>query len=197
MGTGRRLMRWLQIGTMAANDYLNSRWEDARAAGMDALDRLVYRSNLLGQDWRITNTGGGNTSSKTTETDPLTGQPVSVLWVKGSGGDLRTAGRANFSSLYMDKLHSLQGVYARMEPRGLKTPAEDRMVGLYAHCTFNLNTRAPSIDTPLHALCPLPARGPYTSGRVHSVGNSQRWPGANERGVWGPGSVDGLAAAGL
>ena len=134
--------------------YLQSRWDDAVATKLDPLGRLVYRSNLLGQDWRITNTGGGNTSSKVLETDPLTGKPVDVLWVKGSGGDLRTAGRVNFSSLYMEELQRLKDVYARMSPRGLKTEAEDRMVGLYAHCTYNLNTRAPSIDTPLHAFVP-------------------------------------------
>ena len=139
---------------MAAYDYLESRWDDAHAAQLDPLDRLVYRSNLLGADWRITNTAGGNTSSKVFEADPITRRPVEVLWVKGSGGDLRTAGRANFSSLYLDKLHALKEVYAEMEPRGPKTPAEDRMVGLFAHCTYNLNTRAPSIDTPLHAFVP-------------------------------------------
>ncbi len=139
---------------MAAHNYLKNRWDDVHAQRLDALDRLVYRSNLLGQDWRITNTGGGNTSSKITETDPLTGDSVDVLWVKGSGGDLRTAGRANFASLYMDKLGALRGIYAQMEPRGPKTPAEDRMVGLYTHCTYNLNGRAPSIDTPLHAFVP-------------------------------------------
>jgi len=109
---------------------------------------------LLGQDWRITNTGGGNTSTKVAAEDPLTGEPISVLWVKGSGGDLRTAVRGNFSSLYLERVMALQDVYARMTPRGPKTPAEDRMVGLYAHCTFNLNPRAPSIDTPLHAFVP-------------------------------------------
>ena len=139
---------------MAAHNYLRSRWDDSYAQRLDALDRLVYRSNLLGQDWRITNTGGGNTSSKITGADPLTGDSVEVLWVKGSGGDLRTARRANFASLYMDKLGALRGIYAKMEPRGPKTPAEDRMVGLYTHCTYNLNSRAPSIDTPLHAFVP-------------------------------------------
>src|ERR1041384_8097322 len=86
-------------------------WDGAVAAGLDPLGRLVYRSNLLGSDGRITNTGGGNTSAKLTEADPLTGQPVEVLWVKGSGGDLRTAKRENFSSLYMDKLIGLQQHY--------------------------------------------------------------------------------------
>ena len=87
-------------------------WDDARAASLSPADRLVYRSNILGADQRITNTGGGNTSAKLTEVDPLTGQPVRVLWVKGSGGDLRTSTRANFASLYQDRLMQLQDVYA-------------------------------------------------------------------------------------
>ena len=126
-------------------------WDDAYAQQLDPVERLVYRSNLLGADGRITNTGGGNTSSKVTETDPLTGEPVEVLWVKGSGGDLRTARRENFSSLYMDKLRGLQGHYHRAPERGPKTAIEDAMVELYNHATFNLNPRPSSIDTPLHA----------------------------------------------
>jgi len=129
-------------------------WDDATADAMDPVERLVYRSNLLGSDWRITNTGGGNTSSKLPATDPLTGEPVEVLWVKGSGGDLRTASRANFASLYQQKLLSLRDVYARFDERGPKTAAEDAMVAMYAHTTFALNPCAPSIDTPLHAFVP-------------------------------------------
>ncbi len=129
-------------------------WEDAKAAALCPADRLVYRSNLLGADQRITNTGGGNTSSKLTEGDPLTGEPVEVLWVKGSGGDLRTSTRENFSSLYQQKLLGLQSLYASREGRGLKTAPEDEMVGMYPHATFNLNPRAPSIDTPLHSFLP-------------------------------------------
>jgi rhamnulose-1-phosphate aldolase/alcohol dehydrogenase len=129
-------------------------WDDAVAAGLDPLGRLVYRSNLLGADGRITNTGGGNTSAKLTERDPLTGEPVEVLWVKGSGGDLRTARRENFSSLYMDKLIALQSHYHHAPHRGPKTPIEDAIVALYSHCTFNLNPRPSSIDTPLHAFVP-------------------------------------------
>ncbi len=131
--------------------FVNDLWNDNEAADFDAVNRLVYRSNLLGRDQRITNTGGGNTSSKALETDPLTGQAVEVLWVKGSGGDLRTSKAENFSSLYQDKLLALQEIYADTPVRGPKTPAEDGMVGLFAHTNFNLNTRAPSIDTPLHA----------------------------------------------
>jgi len=129
-------------------------WDDAYADGLDPVGRLVYRSNLLGADGRITNTGGGNTSSKITMADPLTGEEVEALWVKGSGGDLRTARRENFSSLYMDKLRGLQAHYHHAPERGPKTPIEDAIVGLYAHCTFNLNPRPSSIDTPLHAFVP-------------------------------------------
>jgi rhamnulose-1-phosphate aldolase/alcohol dehydrogenase len=126
-------------------------WNDDDANQLDPVERLVYRSNLLGADGRITNTGGGNTSSKIIEPDPLTGEPVEVLWVKGSGGDLRTSTRGNFSSLYMDKLQALQQHYDRAPHRGPKTAIEDAMVALYNHCTFNLNPRPSSIDTPLHA----------------------------------------------
>ena len=136
--------------------YVNYLWDDAQAAKLTPRDGLVYRSNLLGADQRITNTGGGNTSSKTIERDPLTGENVDVLWVKGSGGDLRTSVLGNFASLYQSKLLALQTVYASSGPRGPKTEAEDRMVGLYPHCAFNLNPRAASIDTPLHSF--LPAR---------------------------------------
>lgn len=129
-------------------------WDDARAAAMTPAQRLVYRSNILGADQRITNTGGGNTSAKLTETDPLTGAPVDVLWVKGSGGDLRTSTLGNFASLYQARVMALQAIYAAMPDRGVKTAAEDHMVGLYPHCTFALNPRASSIDTPLHAFVP-------------------------------------------
>jgi rhamnulose-1-phosphate aldolase/alcohol dehydrogenase len=136
------------------SDAFDSRWDDAHADSLDGLGRLVYRSRLLGADPRITNTGGGNTSSKLMETDPLTGEVVDVLWVKGSGGDLRTATRGLFSSLYLDKLLGLQKVYAAAGPSGPKTPLEDSMVALFAQTTFNLNPRAPSIDTPLHGFVP-------------------------------------------
>ena len=129
-------------------------WDDETAATLGPVERLVYRSNLLGQDQRVTNTGGGNTSSKRIETDPLSGQPVEVLWVKGSGGDLRTAKQENFSSLYMDKIRQLRGIYAAADEHGVKTPIEDDMVGKYLHCVYNLNPRASSIDTPLHAFIP-------------------------------------------
>jgi len=136
---------------MSKYNHVSYCWDDSHASTLDAVDRLVYRSNILGADQRITNTGGGNTSSKIMGQDPLTGQQTEVLWVKGSGGDLRTSKRENFSSLYQDKLISLQNVYAATPGNGLKTPAEDEMVGMYSHTTFNLNPRPSSIDTPLHS----------------------------------------------
>ena len=123
---------------------LQSAWDDSLAATMSESEQLVYRSNLLGSDLRITNFGGGNTSAKITETDPLTGEAVEVLWVKGSGGDLGTIRLEGFSTLYMDRLNALKGIYRGPEH-------EDEMVGYLPHCTFNLNGRAASIDTPLHA----------------------------------------------
>ena len=134
--------------------HVDYNWDDSVAAQMDPMERLRYRSNILGDDQRITNTGGGNTSSKVMMQDPLTGEQVDVLWVKGSGGDLRTATRANFASLYMDKLLSLQEIYDAAEVKGVKTEIEDKMVSMYPHTTFNLNPRASSIDTPLHGFIP-------------------------------------------
>ncbi|MCP3368530.1 bifunctional rhamnulose-1-phosphate aldolase/short-chain dehydrogenase [Bradyrhizobium cajani] len=122
-------------------------WDEALAAGLDEAGQLLYRSNLLGADLRITNFGGGNTSAKIEMKDPLTRENVRVLWVKGSGGDLGSMKRDGFATLYLDKLESLKGLY-----RG---PAhEDEMVALFNHCTFDLNPRATSIDTPLHAFVP-------------------------------------------
>ena len=140
---------------MPIYQFVNHSWDDAKAASLDPVGRLIYRSNILGADQRITNTGGGNTSAKIMEKDPLTGEQVEVLWVKGSGGDLRTSLRENFSSLYQSKLIGLQKSYAAMEPRGPKTDAEDAMVGMYTHATFNLNPRPSSIDTPLHSFIPF------------------------------------------
>ena len=140
-----------------ANDFehVSYEWDDS-AAPSDPVDRLVYRSNLLGSDQRITNTGGGNTSSKVEQMDPLTGETVDVLWVKGSGGDLRTSKRENFASLYMSGLEDIKKVYHSRDETGPKTAAEDEMVGHYPRVTFDLNPRASSIDTPLHGF--LPAR---------------------------------------
>ena len=126
---------------------LENLWDDGKASAMDEEERLVYRSNLLGSDKRITNFGGGNTSSKFLQKDPLSGQNVEVLWVKGSGGDVGTIKLDGFSTLYMDKVRALKNLY-----RGVNF--EDEMVDYLPHCTFNLNPRAASIDTPLHAYVP-------------------------------------------
>ncbi|ODT71373.1 MAG: short-chain dehydrogenase [Pelagibacterium sp. SCN 63-23] len=124
-------------------------WDDAKAASMSEPERLVYRSNLLGSDKRVTNYGGGNTSSKIMQKDPLTGEDVEVLWVKGSGGDNASIKLDGFATLYMDKLRALKGLYRGVEH-------EDEMVGYLPHATFNLNPRASSIDTPLHAYVDRP-----------------------------------------
>ncbi|MSU24043.1 MAG: bifunctional rhamnulose-1-phosphate aldolase/short-chain dehydrogenase [Opitutus sp.] len=139
---------------MPTYNFVNYLWDAAKAASLDPVGRLVYRSNLLGSDQRITNTGGGNTSAKILEADPLTGKKTKVLWVKGSGGDLRTSTRENFSSLYQEKLIGLQSLYAARKDQGLKSQAEDDMVGMFTHATFNLNPRASSIDTTLHSFLP-------------------------------------------
>ena len=131
------------------NQLLENRWNDAKAEGMSESELLLYRSNILGSDKRVTNYGGGNTSTKVTETDPLTGEDVEVLWVKGSGGDIGSMNLDGFATLYMDKLHALKSLY-----RGVDH--EDEMVGYLPHCTFRLNPRAASIDTPLHAYVPRP-----------------------------------------
>lgn len=133
---------------------VENKWNEEEVEDSDPLARLVYRSNLLGSDSYINNTGGGNTSSKVMEKDPISGDEAEVLWVKGSGGDLRTATKPNFASLYQQKLLKLQDIYHGMDNTGLKTPAEDSMTEMYPHCTFNLNPRAPSIDTPLHSFIP-------------------------------------------
>jgi len=126
---------------------LEKKWDAARASHMSEPEKLLYRSNLLGSDKRITNYGGGNTSAKVMEVDPLTGDMTEVLWVKGSGGDVGSIKMDGFSTLYMDKLNALRGKYRGVE-------FEDEMVAFLPHCTFNLNPRAASIDTPLHAYVP-------------------------------------------
>ncbi|EAQ13288.1 short chain dehydrogenase [Rhodobacterales bacterium HTCC2654] len=130
-----------------AENRLENLWDDAKSEAMSESEKLLYRSNLLGSDKRITNYGGGNTSAKVMETDPLTGDQVEVLWVKGSGGDVGSIKMDGFATLYMDKLNALKGLYRGVE-------YEDEMVGYLPHCTFNLNPRAASIDTPLHAYVP-------------------------------------------
>lgn len=126
---------------------LPSLWNQNKAKGMSQSELLLYRSNLLGSDMRVTNYGGGNTSAKVMENDPLTGEKAEILWVKGSGGDVGTIKMDGFSTLYMDKLRALKNVY-----RG--SDFEDEMVAYLPHCTYNLNPRAASIDTPLHAYVP-------------------------------------------
>ncbi|MBT5766113.1 MAG: bifunctional rhamnulose-1-phosphate aldolase/short-chain dehydrogenase, partial [Kordiimonadaceae bacterium] len=126
---------------------LESLWDDATAANMTEPELLKYRSNLLGSDLRITNFGGGNTSAKIMEVDPLSGEQKEILWVKGSGGDLGSIKMDGFSTLYMEKLTQLKTLYCGLEH-------EDEMVGYLPHCTFNLNPRAASIDTPLHTYIP-------------------------------------------
>jgi rhamnulose-1-phosphate aldolase/alcohol dehydrogenase len=125
-------------------------WDEAKAAEMagDEVALLIYRSNLLGADLRLTNYGGGNTSCKVMDKDPLTGAQTEVMWVKGSGGDLGTLQRSGLAALYTDRLYSLKNIY-----RGIAH--EDEMVGLFNHCIFDLSSKAPSIDTPLHAFLPF------------------------------------------
>ena len=129
------------------NQLLENRWDEDTASGKSESDLLLYRSNILGSDKRVTNYGGGNTSVKAMEQDPLSGEQVEVLWVKGSGGDIGSMDKDGFSTLYMDKLHALKSLYRGVE-------LEDEMVGYLPHCTFALNPRAASIDTPLHAYVP-------------------------------------------
>jgi rhamnulose-1-phosphate aldolase/alcohol dehydrogenase len=133
--------------TTAAGQRLANLWDASKAKGMSEPEKLLYRSNLLGSDKRITNYGGGNTSAKVMETDPLTGETVEVLWVKGSGGDVGSIKMDGFATLYMEKLRALKSLYSGIE-------MEDAMVAYLPHCTFNLNPRAASIDTPLHAYVP-------------------------------------------
>jgi len=130
--------------------YVSYLWDESAAAARqgDEVELLVYRSNLLGSDLRLTNYGGGNTSCKVEMKNPLSGKVAPVMWVKGSGGDLGTMKRDGLAALYVDQLHALRSVY-----RGLEH--EDEMVALFNHCIFDLNSKAPSIDTPLHAFLPF------------------------------------------
>ncbi|MCW3108123.1 MAG: bifunctional aldolase/short-chain dehydrogenase [Segetibacter sp.] len=125
-------------------------WDEGKAAELagDEVGLLIYRSNLLGADLRLTNYGGGNTSCKAIAKDPITGQETEVMWVKGSGGDLGTLKRSGLAALYVDKLRSLTNVY-----RGVQY--EDEMVELFNHCIYDLSSKAPSIDTPLHGFLPF------------------------------------------
>src|SRR6185436_2732978 len=134
----------MKCSIMKNSLLLESLWDDAKSKSLDEPGLLLYRSNLLGADLRITNFGGGNTSAKIQAKDPLTGKSVTVLWVKGSGGDIGSMKLDGFATLYMDKLESLKGLYKSIDQ-------EDAMVHALNHCIFNLNSRAPSIDTCLHA----------------------------------------------
>jgi rhamnulose-1-phosphate aldolase/alcohol dehydrogenase len=130
--------------------YVSYLWDEevARSYGDDEVALLIYRSNLLGADLRLTNYAGGNTSCKVYQKDPLTGKEVEVMWVKGSGGDLGTLKKSGLAALYVDKLNSLKSIY-----RGLEH--EDEMVALFNHCIYDLDSKAPSIDTPLHGFLPF------------------------------------------
>ncbi len=125
-------------------------WDEAKAATLagDEVALFIYRSNLLGADLRLTNYGGGNTSVKITDKDPLTGAPTEVMWIKGSGGDIGTLTKSGCAALYMERLLNLEKVY-----RGIEF--EDEMVELFNHCIFDLASKAPSIDTPLHGFLPF------------------------------------------
>ncbi|MBC8156349.1 MAG: bifunctional aldolase/short-chain dehydrogenase [Bacteroidetes bacterium] len=135
---------------LKTHQHVSYLWDEAKAATLagDEVGLFLYRSNLLGADLRLTNYGGGNTSVKITDTDPLTGQPVDVMWIKGSGGDIGTLKKSGCAALYMDRLLSLERVY-----RGIDH--EDEMVELFNHCIFDLASKAPSIDTPLHGFLPF------------------------------------------
>ncbi|HQS04222.1 MAG TPA: bifunctional rhamnulose-1-phosphate aldolase/short-chain dehydrogenase, partial [Daejeonella sp.] len=125
-------------------------WDDAEAAKLagDEVGLLIYRSNLLGADLRLTNYGGGNTSCKVMAKDPLTGIETEIMWIKGSGGDIGTLKKSGLAALYNDRLRNLKNIY-----RGLEH--EDEMVELFNHCIYDLNSKAPSIDTPLHGFLPF------------------------------------------
>ncbi|MFY9445424.1 MAG: bifunctional aldolase/short-chain dehydrogenase [Flavobacteriaceae bacterium] len=130
--------------------YVDYLWNEAKALelGDNQVELFLYRSNILGADLRITNYGGGNTSCKTIEKDPLTNEDVEVMWIKGSGGDIGTLTKKGIAGLYTDRLRNLKYIYGGLED-------EDRMVGLFNHCIYDLDSKAPSIDTPLHGLLPF------------------------------------------
>ncbi len=135
---------------MKTYKHVNYLWNDEQAKSLegDEVALLLYRSNLLGSDLRITNYGGGNTSCKVMDKDPLTGEEVEVMWIKGSGGDIGTLKKSGLAALYVDRLRNLENVYQGIEH-------EDEMVELFNHCIFDLNSKAPSIDTPLHGFLPF------------------------------------------
>ena len=138
------------MAVTATFKYVSYLWDEAKAAAIanDEVALLLYRSNILGADLRLTNYGGGNTSCKTHARNPITGEETEVMWIKGSGGDIGTLTRSGLAALYVDRLRSLRNVY-----RGLHM--EDEMVELFNHCIFDLQSKAPSIDTPLHGFLPF------------------------------------------
>src|SRR5690242_7269877 len=142
---GVQRMSVSELPRLASSSQLENRWNDAVAAKLSPEQLLLYRSNLLGADKRITNFGGGNTSAKLQCADPLAGRPTEVLWGTGSGGDLGTMRLDGFATLYMEKFRALESFYKGSD-------SDSVLVPLYSHCTFNLNPRAASIDTPLHGL---------------------------------------------
>ncbi len=140
----------MSVNSVAKYKYVSYLWDEAKAASMagDEVALLIYRSNLLGADLRLTNYGGGNTSCKAMAKDPLTGEETEVMWVKGSGGDLGTLKASGLAALYVDRMRSLKNVY-----RGIDQ--EDEMVELFNHCIYDLASKAPSIDTALHGFLPF------------------------------------------
>jgi len=140
-------MATVRVQTFKRVSYL---WDEKKAAELagNEVALLIYRSNLLGADLRLTNYGGGNTSCKTTEKDMLTGKETEIMWIKGSGGDIGTLTKSGLASLYVDRLRSLKNIYKGIE-------MEDEMVGLFNHCIYDLSSKAPSIDTPLHGFLPF------------------------------------------
>ncbi len=140
----------MAVSAVLKFNHVSYLWDEKKANDLngDEVALLIYRSNLLGADLRLTNYGGGNTSCKVSAKDPLTGDLTNVMWIKGSGGDLGTLKRSGLAALYVDRLHSLKKIY-----RGLAH--EDEMVELFNHCIYDLGSKAPSIDTPLHGFLPF------------------------------------------
>ncbi|MEO7312959.1 MAG: bifunctional aldolase/short-chain dehydrogenase [Chitinophagaceae bacterium] len=140
----------MSVSTATQFKHVSYLWDEEKAAALagDEVGLLIYRSNLLGADLRLTNYGGGNTSCKAMAKDPLTGEETEIMWVKGSGGDIGTLKKSGLAALYVDRLRSLKNVY-----RGLEH--EDEMVELFNHCIYDLASKAPSIDTPLHGFLPF------------------------------------------
>lgn len=140
----------MSVSSLTNFKHVSYLWDEQKAAALagDEVALLIYRSNLLGADLRLTNYGGGNTSCKVMAKDPLTGKQTEVMWVKGSGGDLGTLKRSGLAALYVERLHSLENIYKGIEQ-------EDGMVELFNHCIFDLSSKAPSIDTPLHGFLPF------------------------------------------